>query len=295
MCPVPTTVKKIFDPMQCVVTDDFMSMMNHHVDKYGDTRKLVMLMMDGFTGAGKSMLSSFILDCPNVFPSQCSADGVTKGVWTHDIPLTCCGLAYLHHLPHSKCPCQCKGDERDLDPSTNTCPLLLLLDAEGFGANEAECSFAPFYLFSQAHVMVLRKDKAPIKLLVGSAVTHIAQFEDAVGKKASPAESDRNGHELHYINIATLQESVLQAIETCPGCTSLDVRSRDELYSFLVAITSKNNALYQHLSPSALKTSFCWIRQHMLVGKIQKFSKKASCNCLSNTFHRNFVRISGII
>ncbi len=69
----------------------------------------------------------------------------------HRDPLTCCALSFVHGFESDSklCDCACFNDERDLDPTTNTCPLIIFPDIEGSEANG--CSLAAFHDFVNAN------------------------------------------------------------------------------------------------------------------------------------------------
>ena len=120
-----TEYSSTFDTEKCAInTAAFNDVIASAVSLYGADRKVVFAITDAESGEGKSVFLSLLVKCPSQFKSECKADGhiggVTKGVWTHDKPLSCCALSYIHNIADtSKCDCDCYHDSRDLDATTN--------------------------------------------------------------------------------------------------------------------------------------------------------------------------------
>ncbi len=121
---------QLFDSDTCQLDQNVFTRIISNAKKYGEDRILIFAAIDAPPRAGKSMALYHTIGCgADGFPGRCQVNHVTRGVWVHEHPLTCCALAYIHNISNNNCPCECKGDPNN--PADNTCPLISFLDIEG--------------------------------------------------------------------------------------------------------------------------------------------------------------------
>jgi len=245
-CPLSLETIQLFDTETCSMNMKNFDNMMTRASSFGSERTIVFAITDAESGEGKSLFLSLLAKCPSQFKSECKGGemmgGVTKGVWTHDKPLTCCALSLVHGIADtSQCPCQCHGDSRDLDAGSNSCPLLYLLDVEGTDDVDGQCSMTPFYLLAQTHLRVIRTDRVtPIKAYRNS-LTLVVKMEDVMRSHTSAAASSGSGagsslaggnsqhrgnHQLHYINAASPFPSIVGSLRSCEKCKEKDIENR---------------------------------------------------------------------
>lgn len=243
LCPLKARTIQLFDSDNCTLNaTSFNAMMGFAVANYGPNRAVVFVSADAETGQGKSMFSSMLLNCPSQFKSECTEGGsVTKGVWTHDKPLTCCALARIHGIADtSKCPCECHHDARDLDAATNTCPLIYVCDVEGSRDKDVQCSLSPFYVLSQAHLRVIRTERVSPVMATSSSLILVNKLKDlmrGLGNNTVVKAMDfGSNHELHFLNL-TPNPNITAFLKNCGAngkykCGAEDEANRDMVLNF---------------------------------------------------------------
>lgn len=105
-------------------------------------REVVLMFNFGRAGSGKSLQANYLTGCSNLFVSQKQQQSLTKGVWINSHPTTCYQLAVLHHIEDPLSVCGC---------NELMCPLLFILDGEGFGHGQVDSSLAGLASIAKIH------------------------------------------------------------------------------------------------------------------------------------------------